>query len=249
MKKLSLLFFIITLSLHSIPTIPPKTNLLPFLLNVKHQRLHLGCGESHLNGYINIDYPPSDHTVQTKTGADIFGDVTQLILPNRTITEIRSHHFFEHFNRQRAMALLSLWHNALQIGGTLYIETPDFEQSIHMLVNTQYSYLDKQKILRHIFGSHEAFWAYHYDGWYKEKFQHILNALGFSITAINKSSYLLTHNITVIATKNIHYSPEQLQSISHGILKEHTINNSPDEEKMWGVWCKEFDAHFFPFIA
>ena len=27
-------------------------------------RLHLGCGTRYLDGYVNIDYPPSEHTVR-----------------------------------------------------------------------------------------------------------------------------------------------------------------------------------------
>ncbi len=35
-------------------------------------RLHLGCGENHFDDYINIDFPPSEHSVQTKVAADFF---------------------------------------------------------------------------------------------------------------------------------------------------------------------------------
>ena len=43
-------------------------------------RLHLGCGEQHFEGYVNIDYPPSEHTCQTRIGADVFADLTRLQL-------------------------------------------------------------------------------------------------------------------------------------------------------------------------
>lgn len=31
-------------------------------------------------------------------------------------------------------------------------------------------------MLRHVFGSHEAYWAIHKDGWYNEKFSTVLGA-------------------------------------------------------------------------
>ena len=30
----------------------------------KPLRLHLGCGQQYFEGYINIDYPPSEHIVR-----------------------------------------------------------------------------------------------------------------------------------------------------------------------------------------
>lgn len=252
MKKLLSLWLLCScLSVAAIPFIPPKTNIYLFLAQLSYMtniRLHLGCGQSHLPAYTNIDFPPSEHTVQTSSGADIFGDITQLVFQQQCIDEIRLHHLFEHFNRQFALALLALWHHALKIGGILYIETPDFEESIRLLVQP-YSYADKQKIMRHIFGSHEAFWAYHYDGWYEEKFRHILLKFGFTILEAKKSSYLVTRNITIVAQKIMHYAPHELQSIGHTLLKEHMINQSPDEITMWQVWCSEFDHHFFPYIG
>lgn len=83
-------------------------------------RLHLGCGEQRLEGYVNIDYPPSEHTVQTKTGADIFADITTLNFPTHSVDEIRLHHVFEHFDRATALALLIKWHSCLKIGEASY---------------------------------------------------------------------------------------------------------------------------------
>jgi len=252
MKKFLYICYLLSVSLYSIPSIPPKTNLLTFLQqlqqNTSSVRLHLGCGQSHLSNYVNIDFPPTQHTVQTTSGADLFGDITQLIFPQESIDEVRSHHVFEHFNRQHALALIAIWHTALKIGGTLFIETPDFEESIKLLVQPSYTYANKQKILRHIFGSHEAFWAYHYDGWYEEKFRHILNSFGFTVQEVTKSAYLVTRNITVIAKKTKHYTVHELQNIGHTLLQEHMIAASPDEISMWQVWCREFDSHFMAYI-
>jgi predicted SAM-dependent methyltransferase len=205
-------------------------------------RLHLGCGETHLAGYINIDFAPTQHPLQAKSGADFFCDITQLSLPGNVITEVRSHHTFEHFNRQTSLAFLAAWHYWLIDGGIVTIETPDFYESIQQLLNADYSYQQKQIIMRHIFGSHEASWANHYDGWYEEKFKHILEAFGFSIHSCEKSDYLVLRNITIQAQKKYTLSIEELRSIGHQLLKENMTDDSISEKALWNIWCNEFNS-------
>src|SRR3990172_7747840 len=106
MKKLIVLFLFFLHNIESKETIKMGENALEafnragLINNVSPIRLHLGCGENYFNGYINIDYPSSEHTVQERAAADIFGDITTLVFPSQSIDEIRSHHTFEHFNRQ-----------------------------------------------------------------------------------------------------------------------------------------------------
>ncbi len=204
-------------------------------------RLHLGCGENHFAGYINIDYPPANHTVQATAGADIYANIRELKLPQNSIDEIRSHHFFEHFDRQMALALLCSWHHALKVGGVLTIETPDFKRSMQLMQSPEYSYEQKQYVLRHIFGSHEAFWAYHYDGWYQEKFVHILKKLLFNEIAINTTQYLLLANIIVSAKKESIQDYSFLAAQAKNILRDSMVNTTTSEEKLWNVWCSAFD--------
>lgn len=66
-------------------------------------KLHLGCGEVYLDGYRNIDYPPSEHTVQTQTKVDEYADILrELVYPRASIEEVRLHHVFEHFTHPGA---------------------------------------------------------------------------------------------------------------------------------------------------
>lgn len=204
-------------------------------------RLHLGCGESHLDGYMNIDYPMAEHTVQTKSGADIFADITTLTIPNESIDEVRSHHVFEHFDRQTALVLLCKWHQQLKIDGTLVIETPDFEGSIKLLLyDSVLSYTEKQVIMRHIFGSHEARWAIHCDGWYQEKFMHILSLLGFENITVQHSRYLNLCNITVTAKKTKRLDMHYLINTAKEILKESLVAEC--ETTMYQVWCQQLSS-------
>jgi predicted SAM-dependent methyltransferase len=201
-------------------------------------RLHLGCGESKFDGYVNIDFPLSEHTVQTRPGADYFADITRLTFPDGSVDEIRSHHFFEHFERAQALAMLCTWHRWLKPNGLLIIETPDFEESIKLFTSGTCNYEQKQIILRHLYGSQEAFWAIHYDGWYLEKYKHILNALGFDVIMINQAGELI-RNITIFAVKNRSLSPATLYNTGRQLLRFNMVAAS--EEVMMPVWIKSFD--------
>ena len=139
-------------------------------------RLHLGCQSEYLEGYINIDLPPDAQTVET-VRADIFADVRDLVYDPGTVDEVRSHHLLEHFSRAEAMVLLARWHKWLKVGGTLVVETPDFEESARKFLHA--SFEEQCKLGRHIFGSQEAAWAIHKEYWYEKKYKHILERLGF----------------------------------------------------------------------
>jgi len=204
-------------------------------------RLHLGCGERHLGGYVNIDYPSIEHTVQTKSAADVFADITALQFPDQTVDEIRLHHVFEHFDRPAALALLCKWNLWLKTGGSILIETPDFEANLALIESPQYSYKQKQGILRHIFGSHEAEWAVHKDGWYKDKFQHVLSGFGFGDIQFEYTEWQMTKNITVRAKKQRIVNLSELQQVAKYLLRNSMIDESASEERLWQVLCHKFE--------
>jgi len=147
-------------------------------------KLHLGCGEKYLEGYVNIDFPPSEHSV-IKVRADIYKDVRELDYDNDSVDEIRTHHMFEHFPRAEALRILLQWREWLKPGGLLIIETPDFEASILAYLNA-ITQKRRMEIGRHIFGSQEAKWAYHYDFWDSKKFKYVLKMAGFKNIKIRR---------------------------------------------------------------
>lgn len=243
-KYFSLLFLISTYTIHAKPFIDniaasEYSHYKPF-------KLHLGCGQTHFNGYLNIDFPPSEHTVQTVSPADVYADITKLIAQEQSVDEIRSHHLFEHFDRSMALSLLCKWHLWLKPGGTLVIETPDFEETAKIVLSSSYSYAQKQISMRHIFGSHEAHWAIHCDGWYQEKFTHILSTIGYNDITIQKNSWnKLIPNVTVQAKKIATITAEELTSRAKKILREYMVDSG--DESMWQVWCANFDNNFLNF--
>jgi GT2 family glycosyltransferase/predicted SAM-dependent methyltransferase len=204
-------------------------------------RLHLGCGERHLDGYINLDYPPSEHTVQTVRAADVYADLLRLNLPPLSVDEIRLQHVFEHFDRPTALALLCRWHVWLKPGGVLLIETPDLQGGVSLLNSPFVSYRDRQVVIRHLFGSHEANWAVHWDGWDRAKYDHILTRLGYENLHFQKSNWKMTRNITVRAEKRARFAPAALQRAAAEILRESMVDETPGEERLWQVWRARLD--------
>ena len=151
-------------------------------------KIHLGCGEKYLEGYVNIDFPADEHTIM-KPKADILTDIRQLEYPENSIDEIRSHHLFEHFSRTDAIDLLLKWRRWLKPDGVLRIETPDFYRCCRWFIFSNFE--ERMQLMRHIFGSQEARWAYHLDGWGKQKFKFFLKKLGFYRIKFKKSPGVL----------------------------------------------------------
>jgi len=146
-------------------------------LNKGELKLHLGCGDNYLAGYLNTDLPPSRQIV-VKTKADLYADIRVLDYPEDPVDKIRSHHVFEHFSRQEALKLLANWRRWLKVGRFLIVGTPDVETAFRMFVATG-DVGKRFKLLRHIFGSHETDWACHKDGWWELKFRFIFEQFGF----------------------------------------------------------------------
>lgn len=202
-------------------------------------RLHLGCGERYLDGYINIDFPLDQHSVQVRNRADLHADIRLLDYPEGSGAEVRSHHMFEHFDRPTALALLIRWQRWLQPGGRLIIETPDFGRSVRAFFLRRNARA-REVILRHLFGSHEAGWAYHLDGWYKQKFERYLTALGFDRLRFEFGRWKDTYNITVEAHKARSFaSLDEATAIADALMEWSLVDHSESEMRMLAVWKAE----------
>jgi len=205
-------------------------------------KLHLGCGQVYLDGYRNIDFPLSEHTVQERSVADEHADLTKLRYAKGSIDEIRLHHVFEHFPRHIAVALLAGWQIWLKRGGKLMIEVPDFTESAKLVIDPETPSRDNGVALRHIFGSNEAPWAIHYEGWTEDNFRRLLKSFGFTNIEIAKESYKATRNITVVCKKGL-FSLNHLKAhmAAKKYLKDFTVDDTDFESSLLDIWMGEFD--------
>ena len=201
-------------------------------------RLHLGCGEQYLPGYINIDYPPSEHNMM-EVKADAFANITELNFPPGSVDEIRLHHVFEHFNRVTALALLITWCGWLKPGGRLHIETPDLMGSAKTLLSNA-SLKVKMGVVRHLAGDQAAPWAYHIDQWFPERFERTLSKLGFAPIQIKTWSWPhepYLSNVEAIATKAQSLPTEALLNAADELLLDSTV--APVEAPLHEIWKRQ----------
>ena len=206
-------------------------------------KLHLGCGENYLEGYVNIDFPTANHNVM-KVKADKYADITKLEYPAESIDEIRLHHVLEHFNRVVSTGLLIKWQKWLKIGGILRIETPDFEECAKKLVNSGSDYRTKFALLRHLEGDQAESWAYHITQWTKDRFIFALQQFGFEDLNFHQTSWQnkpYLANIEVTAKKQKTMSDEELFEKAKIILYTGTVaDNEVDTFNVWVNQLKSF---------
>ena len=88
------------------------------------RKLHVGCGNVKLPGWLNIDIAPE---------ADLTIDVRQgLLFQDNSVDFIYNEHFIEHLTYEEGEVVLKDFWRCLKIGGVLRIATPDLDFLIKM---------------------------------------------------------------------------------------------------------------------
>jgi predicted SAM-dependent methyltransferase len=83
------------------------------------KRLHIGCGQQSIPGWINIDnqgLPGVDQVLDVRRG-----------LPFRGVTAIYAEHFLEHLSLDEGLAFLRECRRVLGADGTLRLSTPNLD--------------------------------------------------------------------------------------------------------------------------
>lgn len=82
-------------------------------------RLHLGCGNKIIPGWINID-------ATDRPGVDYVTEITSIHCYPNTVDEIYICHVLEHFTESQVLGLLVKMRQWLKPNGRLWIAVPDF---------------------------------------------------------------------------------------------------------------------------
>jgi predicted SAM-dependent methyltransferase len=100
-------------------------------MNKNKLKLHLGCGNKHINGFINID-------IRNLPEVDVVDDILKLnTIENETVDLIYVSHVLEHIGRHEYMNVLKKWFELLKVGGILRIAIPDFEKIVEHYNNNK----------------------------------------------------------------------------------------------------------------
>lgn len=205
-------------------------------------KVHLGCGQRYLDGYVNIDFPLSEHTVQTNSVADRYADITALSFSRGEISEIRLHHVFEHFRRPVACGMIAAWNSWLKEGGTLRIEVPDLRAMAAVIANPIYS--DRRRCVaeRHLFGSHEADWAAHYEGYSRRILCLLVETFGYKVEKVWRNGWRGTSNIDITAVKVASLTLDECKISASKYFEHFLLDRSDAELRLRDVWVKMFEA-------
>jgi len=132
-------------------------------------KLHLGCGNKHIDGYINID-------VRYLPGVDVVDNIKFLrSYKPATVDVIYASHVLEHFSRWEYKTVLARWYDILKPGGILRIAVPDFESIVDYYRTT--GSLDAIRGM--LYGGQDYNENFHHWCWDFSHMRRDLNEIGF----------------------------------------------------------------------
>lgn len=143
------------------------------ICNPHLRKLHLGCGEIHIPGFINID-------VQERPGVDVVADIRTLHprrFPPGSVDLIYASHVLEHVGRWDFPTVLRRWHGLLKDNGVLRLAVPD----LHALSKIYLETGDLSLILGPLYGGQHCPGGTHYWGWDQKTLSRDLFEAGFSL--------------------------------------------------------------------
>ena len=148
---------------------------------------------------------------------------------------------FEHFLRATSLALLAGWWSWLRDDGLLRIEVPDFQRTAMVVVNPFSSQKARYAGLRHIFGSQEASWAVHMEGWSAQSMRNVLSFFGYRVEAVKRNRWRGTYNIDILARKiPAKKTFADFEQEARTWLTQFTIDDGESERRMLEVWMNQY---------
>lgn len=137
-------------------------------------KLHLGCREKKIHGYINVD-------IRAEVNPDVVDDALTLSkFKDNSVSVIYACHMLEHVPRKDYFKTLKRWYKVLKPGGILRVSVPDLEALSQYLV---YNFGNADVVIQTqnlIFGAQQHAYDVHYQGFTEDSLGNDLFAVGFN---------------------------------------------------------------------
>lgn len=168
-------------------------------------KLHLGCGNKKLKGWINIDSVREFHP-------DIIHDISYpLPFDDLTVDEILAEDLLEHFDKYLRFIVFYQWVRVFKINGIITIQVPNFKKILF-----RYFKFGFNNFIDMIFGENMLFsevyvghFGNHKWGYSVKTLQDFVVLFGLESTKVECKGL----NIWLTAKKKHHISPEDLDNI------------------------------------
>jgi predicted SAM-dependent methyltransferase len=150
--------------------IKSSENKIDFLKASEKMKIHLGCGEVNLEGFINVDARDNKHVHIVKN------DLYLNEFSDSTLEMIYMCHVLEHISHKEVTGYLTHYCNKLKDGGVLRLSVPDFDRIIE-IYNASGS--DCDSIKSPLMGGQGYEYNYHYNVFNKKSLMTLLEKAGF----------------------------------------------------------------------
>lgn len=193
-------------------------------------KVHLGCGESALPGFLNIDARPG-------LGVDIVADISDLtFLENDSCDLIYCSHVLEHLPTAAVAPFLRQCHARLRERGRLMVAVPDLENIFRQYLDDPYVFgASISEVVGYVFGAQDHEQNFHRTGFTYEILRGQLLSAGFDqvrrydafTVGANDASLAVTYrgavSLNVEASRGAfssgHPIPLRRMGVFHGVVR------------------------------
>ena len=175
------------------------------------KKLHLGCGNIRIPGYINIDCAET-------SAADMLLNINEIdfYYQPETVDVIYISHVLEHFYRISIPLLLQKFFNILKPGGILRLAVPDWDAVVERYNETK----DLDEVIKLIYSNHHVPFDGHYHIWNFDTINRDLLSVGF--TNIYKYDWKQTEHSNIDDFSRA-YLPHDPEAIKTGNFNNHKL--------------------------
>ena len=142
----------------------------------QHLKLHVGCGDIRIPGFLNVDIDAALPAVEVVDDAG-----TLARFPDGSASLIYACHVLEHFSHEQVPRVLQRWHAVLEPGGELRISVPDLDRivSIYGRNWTHFRTPPHTPWIGLIYGGQNDAYDFHKTGFNVVWMKHLLEQAGF----------------------------------------------------------------------